>query len=105
MAAAGTVFALTGWLPALIVAGLTGTVSTDVVESGPFTSLEQAMLPHAGKDATRLFGTYNTVATLAGSLGALGALVGSSPKWLLAYPATAAAGLLASARLSPAVEP
>jgi MFS family permease len=106
MALAGTVFALTGWLPALILAGLTGTVSTEVVESGPFTSLEQAMLPHAAgeQQTTRLFGTYNTVATLAGSLGALIALVGTSPTWLLAYPLAAAAGLLASARLSPAVE-
>ncbi len=104
MAAAGTVFALTGWLPALIVAALTGTVSTDVVESGPFTSLEQAMLPHAGDDAIRVFGTYNTVATLAGSLGALIALVGSSPRWLLAYPLAAAAGLVAASTLSPAVE-
>src|SRR5205807_1741853 len=43
MGAAGAVFALTGWLPALILAALSGTVSTDVVESGPFTSLEQAM--------------------------------------------------------------
>src|SRR5262249_13849372 len=79
MAIAGTVFALTDWLPALILAGLTGTVSTEVVESGPFTSLEQAMLPHTaeGSDPTRLFGTYNTVATLAGSFGALVALVGS----------------------------
>ena len=104
MAAAGTVFALTGWLPALILAALTGTVSTDVVESGPFTSLEQAMLPHAGRDSTRLFGTYNTVATLAGSLGALLALIGSSPRWLLVYPLAAAAGLVAAARLTPAVE-
>ena len=106
MAIAGTVFALTGWLPALIIAGLTGTVSTDVVESGPFTSLEQAMLPHVAgdHDPTRLFGTYNTVATLAGSLGALLALVGTSPKWLLAYPLAAAAGLLASTRLSVSVE-
>jgi predicted MFS family arabinose efflux permease len=104
MGLAGTAFALTGWLPALILAGLTGTVSTDVVESGPFTSLEQAMLPHAGGDTTRLFGTYNTVATLAGSLGALVALVGSSPHWLLAYPVAAALGLVATARLSPAVE-
>lgn len=106
MAIAGTVFALTGWLPALILAGLTGTVSTDVVESGPFTSLEQAMLPHAAgaQDPTRLFGTYNTVATLAGSCGALIALVGSSPHWLLTYPIAAAAGLLATTRLSPAVE-
>jgi predicted MFS family arabinose efflux permease len=104
MAVAGTAFALTSSLPALLVAGLTGTVSTDVVESGPFTSLEQAMLPHTGANTTRLFGTYNTVATLAGSLGALIALAGSSPKWLLAYPISAAAGLLVSARLSPAVE-
>jgi predicted MFS family arabinose efflux permease len=106
MALAGTMFALTGWLPALILAGLSGTVSTDVVESGPFTSLEQAMLPHAAgeHDPTRLFGTYNTVATLAGSCGALIALVGSSPRWLLTYPVAAAAGLFASARLSAAVE-
>src|SRR5262249_25598294 len=99
MALAGTVFALTAWLPALILAGLTGTVSTDVVESGPFTSLEQAMLPHAAgqHDPTRLFGTYNTVATLAGSLGALVAIVGSSPHWLLAYPLAAALRLLATA--------
>jgi len=104
MAAAGTVFALTGSLPALLVAALTGTVSTDVVESGPFTSLEQAMLPHAGGDTMRLFGTYNTVAALTGSFGALIALAASSPRWLLAYPVAAGAGLLASVRLSPAVE-
>lgn len=106
MAVAGAVFALTGWLPALILAGLSGAVSTEVVESGPFTSLEQAMLPHAVAvhERTKLFGTYNTVATLAGSLGALIALVGSSPEWLLTYPLAAGAGLLASARLSPAVE-
>ena len=105
MAVAGTVFALTSWLPALILAALTGTVSTDVVESGPFTSLEQAMLPHvAAGDPTRLFGTYNTVATLAGSVGALIALVGSSAHWLLAYPVAAAAAFVAAARLSPAVE-
>ena len=106
MALAGTVFALTSWLPALILAGITGTVSTDVVESGPFTSLEQAMLPHAAgqHDPTRLFGTYNTVATLAGSVGALIALVGSSPHWLLIYPLAAALGLLATAGLSPSVE-
>jgi predicted MFS family arabinose efflux permease len=106
MAVAGTIFALTGWLPALILAGLTGTVSTDVVESGPFTSLEQAMLSHAAgaENPTRLFGIYNTVATLAGSLGALIALVGTSAEWLLIYPIAAAAGLLASSRLSAAVE-
>jgi predicted MFS family arabinose efflux permease len=104
MAVAGSVFAVTGSLPALILAALTGTVSTDVVESGPFTSLEQAMLPHTGGDTTRLFGTYNTIATLAGSLGALLALASSSSRALLVYPLAATAGLLVSARLSPAVE-
>jgi MFS family permease len=106
MACAGAVFALTGCLPALIAAALSGTVSTDVVESGPFTSLEQAMLPHSteGRDATRLFGTYNTVATLAGSAGALLTLAGSSPEWLLVYPLAAVAGLVVIRNLSAAVE-
>lgn len=113
MAIAGTAFALTHSLPPLLLAALTGTVSTDVVESGPFTSLEQAMLPQAaapGK-APRLFGTYNTVATLAGSLGALAAAVPSllgaaSPqRWLLVYPLAAALALPFAARLSRGVEP
>lgn len=75
LAASGAVFALTGSLWLLVLAALTGTVSTEVVESGPFTSLEQAMLPSTagGGDPTRLFGTYNTIATVAGSLGALAA--------------------------------
>ena len=106
MAAAGTAFALTHSLPLLILAALTGTVSADIVESGPFTSLEQAMLPHAAGDvdATRLFGTYNTVATIAGSLGALTAFVASSRLWLLAYPVAAAIALLVTVWLSVRVE-
>lgn len=117
MGAAGTVFALTDWLPALLVAALTGTISTDVVESGPFTSLEQAMLPHvaAEEERTRLFGTYNTVATLAGSLGALAAggpdllqrwlpSLPASQRWLLAYPVLAVLGFVVAARLSSSVE-
>jgi hypothetical protein len=42
-----------------------------VVESGPFTTLEQAMLPEtvAATERTRAFGVYNAVATVAGSLG------------------------------------
>ena len=39
-----------------------------------------------------------------GSLGALLALVGSSPRWLLVYPLAAAAGLVAASALTPAVE-
>ena len=104
MAVAGTAFALTGWLPALLLAALTGTVSTDVVESGPFTSLEQAMLSDTQGDSMRLFAVYNTVATLAGSAGALLAVVGSSAHWLLAYPVCAVTGLLVTAGLTRAVE-
>jgi predicted MFS family arabinose efflux permease len=110
MAAAGTLFALTAWPPALVVAALSGTISTDVVESGPFASLEQAMLPHAADgDPARAFGLAATVATLAGSLGALAAggptLVDAGPeRLLLAYPVVAVAALVAAAGLSPRVE-
>jgi predicted MFS family arabinose efflux permease len=106
MGIAGAVFALTDSFALLVLAALTGTVSADIVESGPFTSLEQAMLPHAAGDTgtTRLFGTYNTVATVAGSLGALTAYFAASRLWLLAYPLAAAFALIAASRLSSAVE-
>ncbi len=73
MAAAGTVFALTSQIWLLLLAALTGTLSTDVVEAGPLSSLEVVMLPTGltGNARTRIFGTYNTVAVLAGSTGAL----------------------------------
>jgi MFS family permease len=111
MAISGTVFALADSVPALALAALSGTVSTEVVESGPFTSLEQAMLPLAAgeRDPMRLFGAYNTVATLAGSLGALAAggptlLHGGSAHWLLTYPVAAAVALVPASRISAAVE-
>ncbi|HET7743281.1 MAG TPA: MFS transporter [Gaiellaceae bacterium] len=111
MAIAGTTFALTGSVGLMVLAALTGTVSTEVVESGPFTSLEQAMLPGAAEeqDPTRLFGTYNTIATLAGSLGALAAIstryIGVEPqRLLLVYPVAAAAAITVAARLSATVE-
>jgi major inositol transporter-like SP family MFS transporter len=72
MALTATVFALTQWLPLLLVAALTGTLSTDPNESGPITTLEQAMIGGAPASArARVFGRYNAVAYLAGSLGAL----------------------------------
>ena len=73
LAAAGAAFGLTDNFGILILAALTGTLSTQVIESGPFTSLEQTMLA-AELDArarTRVFGTYNATATLVGSAGAL----------------------------------
>lgn len=112
MGVAGTVFALTDSVTLLVVAALTGTVSTEVIESGPFTSLEQAMLPQAAADhdPTRLFGTYTTVATLAGSLGALGAVAVDvldidARDLMLVYPLAAALGLVVAVGLSGGVEP
>jgi len=112
MGLAGAAFALTDETWLLVLAALSGTVSTEVVESGPFTSLEQAMLPSAagaGGDPTRLFGTYNTVATLAGSLGALAAALvptlGVPPqRLLLVYVAVGIGGAVVSRGLSGSLE-
>ena len=113
MAISGTVFALTASLPLLVLAALTGAISSDVVESGPFTSLEQAMLANGpSEDRLRLFGTYNIVATVAGSLGALAAgapaLLGidspAAQRFLLVYPICALAAVPLALRLSGDVE-
>jgi MFS family permease len=109
---AGAAFALTDETWLLVVAALSGTISTEVVESGPFTSLEQAMLPSAvggSGDPTRLFGTYNTVATLAGSAGALAAalvpVLGVEPqRLLLVYVAVGVVGALVARGLSESLE-
>ncbi len=118
MAVAGTVFALTRWLPALILAALTGTISVEANESGPITSLEQAMIPQvagAARDRTWAFARYNAVAYLAGSLGALAAggpdffrrffpAVPASQRFMLAFPLIGVACALLAVRLSQAVE-
>src|SRR5258708_327562 len=70
---AGVVFAAAVPLWVLLAASLTGALSTDVVESGPFTSLEQPMLAVglAGGRPVAGVGLYNGGATAAGALGAL----------------------------------
>jgi len=75
LAGSGVVFSLSDDLWLLVLVALAGTLSTEVVESGPFTSLEQAMLPSglSGQATTRVFGVYNAVAALVGSGGALAA--------------------------------
>ena len=103
MGVSGTVFALTTWVPLLVAAAATGTLSTDANESGPITSLEQATLSDAPADQRpRLFGRYNAAAYLAGSFGSLTAALpsllrhlapgsGSDQRWLLAFPVLAVA--------------
>jgi MFS family permease len=111
MGLSGAVFALTSWLPALLLVAATGTLSTDANESGPITSLEQAMLAAAPAGArARLFGRYNAAAYLAGSVGALVAggpaafrhLLPTLPadqRWLLAFPVVAASCVIVARRL------
>jgi predicted MFS family arabinose efflux permease len=116
MGAAGAVFALTRSIPLLVLAALTGTLSTDPNESGPITSLEQAMMGAApAAKRARVFGRYNAVAYLAGAVGAIAAggpdafrrLVPALPadqRWLLAFPALALVCAVLSSRLSDRVE-
>jgi MFS family permease len=75
LAVTGAVFAFAGELWVLIAVALTGALSTEVVESGAFTSLEQSMLATDmdARERVRGFGLYNAVATAAGSVGALAA--------------------------------
>jgi predicted MFS family arabinose efflux permease len=117
MGLAGTVYAFTTSLPVLIVVALTGTLSTDANESGPITSLEQAMLGSAPPAArSRVFGRYNAIAYLAGALGALSAggpaafrsVIPSLPpdqRWLLMYGPIAAACVVVAMQLTSDVEP
>jgi predicted MFS family arabinose efflux permease len=118
MAVAGTVFALTGSLLLLVLAALTGTISVEANESGPITSLEQAMIPQAVPtplERNRAFARYNAVAYLAGSLGALAAggpdffrrffpAVPASQRFLLSYAAIGLACAFLASRLSSRME-
>ncbi len=94
------------WLLALVA--MTGALSTDVIESGPFTTLEQVMLAGTGAQhpgIVRRFGLYNAIAALAGTTGAL---LGTLPpdRWLLGgvLAATGAVGVLLAAQLPATVE-
>lgn len=112
----GTVFALTDAFVALIAVSLTGLMSTDANESGPITSLEQAMIGQAPADVRiRVFGRYNAIAYLAGAVGALAAgglaflrdvWVGApdEQRWLMLFPVGALVCLILARGLSPSVE-
>jgi predicted MFS family arabinose efflux permease len=116
MAAAGIAYASTDALWVLVPVALTGSLSTDANESGPLTSLEQAMIGGADPEIrVRVFGRYNAVAYAA---GALGALAGGGPdflrrwvpaipadqRWLLVLTAAAVGSLLLVRGLSGAID-
>jgi MFS family permease len=116
MGAVGIVFAFAGSVWVLSLAALTGTMSTDANESGPITSLEQAMIGQAPATArVHVFGRYNAVAYLAGAIGSLSAGgpaflhrvwhgAPSDQRWLLAFPVLGLACVALALRLSPDVE-
>ena len=118
MAVGGLVFGLTDSFAVLLVAAFTGTISTTSSEIGVFQTVDQAVLPQTAPDERRtwLFSIYNTVASLAGALGALFAasaglfaglgLTGADayrPLFLL-YAAIGMANLVLFLRLSDGVE-
>jgi MFS family permease len=116
MGAAGVVFALSDSVWVLCLVGLTGTISTEANESGPITSIEQAMIGQAPTETrVRVFGRYNAVAYLAGAVGALAAggpaflrnAWSGAPddqRWLLVFPLVAAVAVMLAMRLSPLME-
>ena len=116
MAVAGIAYAWSDALWVLVPVALTGSLSTDANESGPLTSIEQAMLGGVRPEIrARVFGRYNAVAYLAGAAGALGGggpslLRGWFPatptdqRWLLVLTTAAAGSLLLVRGLSPAID-
>jgi MFS family permease len=75
MVVAGVVFALTSWVPLLIVAGTIGVLSPTGNEVGPFLAVEQSALSQAVGDERRTatFAWYNVAGYVATATGALGA--------------------------------
>jgi MFS family permease len=111
IAVAGLVVAAGAPLWVLLVVALTGTLSTDVVDNGPATTLEQAMLAAEDAGTAAVFGRYNMVGSAAGALGALAvSLPGLRSQaavsgWLfVVLVPVGLAGVVIAQRLSPAVE-
>jgi MFS family permease len=115
IAVAGVVVAAGAPLWVLLVVALTGTLSTDVVDNGPATTLEQSMLAAEDAGTAAVYGWYNAAGSAAGALGSLAVVLlrlgphGGSETvhgrlFLILVPVGITGAVLAS-HLSPAVEP
>ncbi len=111
LALAGAVVATNPPLWLLFVVALTGTLSTDVVDNGAASTLEQVMLAHDDAGTGHVYGRYNAAGAAFGALGALGAgVAGATAKstdhvWLFAVLVPVGiVGALCSWALSPSVE-
>jgi MFS family permease len=115
IAVAGIVVALDPPLWVIAIVALTGTLSTDVIDNGPGTTLEQAMLVQTQSKVAHasIFGMYNAFGALLGALGALAqgfvsSVSGSSHISSLAFIVLlplGIAGAILAATLTSAVEP
>ena len=108
--------ALSPWWWLMVLAALSGTLSAEVMDSGPFSVIEHVMLSSAafGQNRIRDFGTYNAVGAASGSFGALLAGIAyavpsgirgqsGSHLFILLVP-LALAGAICAVNLSPAME-
>jgi MFS family permease len=100
------------WL--LLIIALSGTLSTDVIDNGPATTLEQAMLAAEDAGTARAYGWYNAAGATAGALGSLALVIPGAANsgtskvvhgwfFLLLVP-VGGAGIVLASRLSAAVE-
>jgi len=113
VAVAGLVVAAGAPLWALLIVAITGTLSTDVVDNGPATTLEQVMLAAEDAGTAAVYGRYNMVGAAAGALGALAVTLpglahgmsAAAEGWLFAVLVPVGlGGVVIASRLSPAVE-
>ena len=97
---------------ALLIVAVTGTLSTDIIDNGPATTLEQSMLAAEDAGTAGVYGRYNMVGSAAGALGALavtlpglGRSSAAPHSWLFAaLVPVGIAGVLIASRLSPSAE-
>ncbi|MER6006198.1 MFS transporter [Nonomuraea angiospora] len=108
LACCGIVIAVGAPIWLLAVVAMTGALSVEVIESGPFTTLEQVMLASTGRpqrEVVRGFGLYNAIAAVAGTLGALlGALPADRRLLGGVLIVAGAVGAVLAARLPASVE-
>ena len=112
IAAAGAIVAINPPLWLLFTVAFTGTLSTDVVDNGAATTLEQVMLAREDAGTARVYGWYNAAGAAFGAIGALGATtvrVAPSSARSHAWPfvvlvPVGLVGAVIASRLSPAVE-
>ncbi len=119
MVVAGIAFALTSWVPLLVLAATIGVISPTGNEVGPFLAVEQAALSQATSDDRRIsvFAWYNLAGYVATAVGALAAGLATQALLaagfrdtdayraiLIAYAAVGLAMAAIFARVSPAVE-